>query len=316
METNLTERYLDATVRSLPAAAQQDVRRELSASINEAIDTRTEAGEDPRSAERSVLDELGDPSVLAAHFADRPLHLIGPQYFLTWWRLLKMLLTIIPVCVLGAVALGQVLANASIAEVIAHSVGISLTVALHLCFWVTLVFAVMERTGARTGTTWSVDQLPEPRETGAAVSDLVASLVFVVLGVGALIWDGTRGLAYVGGESMPFLNPQLWPTAVAVLFVLIALEGVLAVLVHLRGRWTMALAALNVALAVVFVTWTLTLMVRGTLVNPELVAFLSEVGGIGQETWRILGILLGFLVVGVSLWDAVDGFLKARRAAG
>ncbi|MDN6566605.1 MAG: hypothetical protein L0K65_06085, partial [Actinomyces sp.] len=225
-------------------------------------------------------------------------------------------LTIVPVCVLGAVALGQVLANASIAEVIAHSVGISLTVALHLCFWVTLVFAVMERTGARTGTTWSVDQLPEPRETGAAVSDLVASLVFVVLGVGALIWDGTRGLAYVGGESMPFLNPQLWPTAVAVLFVLIALEGVLAVLVHLRGRWTMALAALNVALAVVFVTWTLTLMGRGTLVNPELVAFLSEVGGIGQETWRILGILLGFVVVGVSLWDAVDGFLKARRAAG
>ena len=32
------------------------------------------------------------PAMLAARYADRPLHLIGPRYFPTWWRLLRLLL--------------------------------------------------------------------------------------------------------------------------------------------------------------------------------------------------------------------------------
>ena len=30
-----------------------------------------------------MLTELGDPVILAAEYADRPLHLIGPRYYLT-----------------------------------------------------------------------------------------------------------------------------------------------------------------------------------------------------------------------------------------
>lgn len=41
------------------------------------------------------LNELGDPALLAAGFADRPLHLIGLA-LPTWWRLLALLLAIVP----------------------------------------------------------------------------------------------------------------------------------------------------------------------------------------------------------------------------
>src|SRR5690625_6334720 len=58
---------------------QDDVRAELTTSITDAIDARTEQGEDPETAERAVLTELGDPAVLAAEYVDRPLHLIGPR---------------------------------------------------------------------------------------------------------------------------------------------------------------------------------------------------------------------------------------------
>ena len=95
-KTTLTERYITATIRSLPATAQADVRAELEASIADAVEARVEQGEPREAAEHAVLTELGDPGVLAAGYADRPLHLIGPRYFLVWWRLLKLLLWIVP----------------------------------------------------------------------------------------------------------------------------------------------------------------------------------------------------------------------------
>jgi hypothetical protein len=314
-DTSLTERYLAATARSLPAEAQEDVRTELRASIDEAIETRTDQGEDRQQAERAVLNGLGDPAALAASFAERPLHLIGPRYYLAWWRLLKLLLTIVPVCVLGAVALGQSLAGAPIGQIIGQSVAAGVTAALHICFWVTVVFAALERAGADAGTPWDVDRLPEPQETGAGRSDLVASLSLLALAAAAIAWDGTLGLVRVGGESLPFLSPALWPWAVGALLVLIAAEALLAGLVHARGHWTTTLATFNTVLAVLFVSWVLTLLGRGILVNPALVTYLSDIGGVDQETWRVLGVLVGFTVVGVSTWDAIDGWLKARRAA-
>lgn len=43
---------------------------------------------------------------MTASLTDRPSHLIGPRYYGTWWRLLKLLLLIVPACIFGAVALG------------------------------------------------------------------------------------------------------------------------------------------------------------------------------------------------------------------
>lgn len=47
-------------------------------------------------AEREVLTDLGDPAVLAAGYVDRSPQLIGPRLYLTWSRLLKRLLSIVP----------------------------------------------------------------------------------------------------------------------------------------------------------------------------------------------------------------------------
>src|SRR5690606_8110198 len=83
----------------------------------DAVDARTEQGEPLEAAERAVLSELGDPSILAAGYADRPLHLIGPKYFLTWWRLLKVLVAIVPACAFGGVVIAQALAGGGIGQI-------------------------------------------------------------------------------------------------------------------------------------------------------------------------------------------------------
>src|SRR5690606_40870916 len=122
------DRYIAATVRSLPPQLQSEVRDELRASIADAIEARTAHGEPVEQAERDVLTDLGDPGALAAGYADRPLHLIGPKYFLIWWRLLKLLLIIVPACAALGVAIGQAVAEASLGEVIGQAVSVALAV--------------------------------------------------------------------------------------------------------------------------------------------------------------------------------------------
>ena len=138
----LTERYISATIRSLRPDAQDDVRAELEAAITDAVEARVEQGEAPEAAERAVLTDLGDPGVLAAGYADRPLHLIGPRYYLTWWRLLKLLLIIVPACAAVGVAIAKLIEGAPVGDVIGAIVAVTLSVVVHVCFWVTLVFVV------------------------------------------------------------------------------------------------------------------------------------------------------------------------------
>src|SRR5699024_4392832 len=258
MPATLTDRYIDATARSLPAGAQGDVREELRASIADAVEARLEQGEDPRSAERAVLTELGDPAVLAAGYADRPLQLIGPKYYMHWWRLLKRMLVVIPPIVFVVVIIAQLIASDNIGTVISEAVVVTLSTILHVCFWVTLAFAVMERTGADAGLSWDIDQLPEPRDNRAGWSDMIGSLVFIGLMIFGILWDQLFGLMYVDEGRLPILNPELWPWAMTGLFVLLGLEALFAVGLYLRGGWNVSMAVVNTILALLIFAWFIT----------------------------------------------------------
>lgn len=326
--TTLTERYIAATVKSLRPESQADVRAELQASIDDAVEARVEQGEAREQAERAVLTELGDPARLAAGYAERPLHLIGPRFYLVWWRLLRLLLIVVPLCVFGAVALGQAIAQAPVGKVIADSLVAAGGAAIHICFWTTLVFVVLERTGSTTKIdTWSLDQLPEIGDDGAGRNELIASLVFLGVAVGALFWDRFRGFVIVDGEGMPILAPDLWPWWIGGLLLLIVAEAVFAVMIYRRRRWTIAAAVVNTVLAVVFLAWAMVLLVQGELVNPAFLSHIVSAGGEGFAAgdaeaageggiFRILAVLLAFGIAAGVVWDIVDGWLKATRRGG
>ena len=316
--TTLTDRYVTAAMRTVPERQRDDLGAELRASIADQVDGRMENGEHHAAAERAVLTELGDPDKLAAGYTDRPLHLIGPKYYLEWWRLLKLLLWIVLPAAAFGIALAETLDGQPIGSIIGGVVVTLISVAVHLCFWTTLVFVIVERTGARAGSfsEWSVDQLPEPRQRGVGFADLIVSLVFLALAAGAVIWDLTIGFvpASVAGasEPLPFLNPALWPWWIAGLFVLMALEATLAVVVYLIGRWTPALAVANAVLALAFAVPALLLLSQGLLLNPEF--FPTVVGAGGAEVAAIVNVVFGFGIVLIAVWDIVDVILKTIRS--
>lgn len=324
--SSLTNRYIAATVRTLPEPLHADIRAELEASIADDIDARVEQGQTPESAEREVLTALGDPDALAASYADRPLHLIGPKYYLTWLRLLKTLLWIVPAFATLGVTIAKIITDAPVPDIIGSAFSVLIGTIVHVVFWTTLVFVIIERTGTDTGATWTVDSLPEEPETGAGKGELVSSLVFLGLAAMLILWDRFVGLSFwadgsvdisegLGSQTnaIPILHPELWPWWTGALLLILGCEAALAVAVYARHGWTRNLATLNTIIAVVVAVAALSLLAAGRLVNPEFTDMIFGNPDNAETLMRITATTLGATIVAVSAWDVFEGWRKALR---
>ena len=312
MTATLTERYVHDTIRRLPVDARDDVRRELEGSIADAVEARVERGAAPAEAERLALEDLGDPAALASGFADRPLALIGPRFFLLWWRMLKLLLWSVTPLAGAGVAIGHAVAADPVGTIIAEAIVVMISVIMHLFFWTTVVFAILDRSGARVTTRWTVDRLPEAPERQGGVADAIASVVVLALVAGAVLWDRFRGFAFLEDAWTSVLSAELWPWWIGGLFAIMLAEAVFVLVRATRGAWTRGLAVVRTALAVVFVSWMATVLGRGILLAPEIGAALSGIG-VGPEVMRILAILLAAGVAVGAVASVVQAWNGVRR---
>ncbi len=311
----LTDRYVWAAARTLPETQRVEFGRELRERIGDAIDARLGDGSTPADAERAVLAELGDPEALAAEYVDRPMQLIGPRYYLAWKRLLKLLYAIVLPVAAGGLLLAQVLAGASPGEIAATVVSTVLALVVHLGFWVTLVFALLERSPRTQAITpWTPEQLPEIPDAGRSsrLSDLIASLVFLAVFAAVIVWQQADPFTFGAAEAMPILNPDLWSFWLPYFLVLIALEMLFAIAVYAWG-WNWWLAVANLALNVAFTVPALWLFATGQLINPE---FLEVIGWPWGEASAVTTTVLVVVFVGVAIWDVVDGVIKTVRRRG
>lgn len=312
---NLTERYLDAAMRSVPEPQREDLTAELRTSIADQVEARIDAGENRDDAERAVLTDLGDPDKLAAQYTDRQLHLLGPRYFLDWWRLMKLLLWIVIPSVTFAVALGTTIAGSGVGGVLGTLAVVLLHTVVHLFFWTTLVFVLVERFGSNTTSealvAWDLDQLPEPTHKSVSLGDTIGTLVWLAIFAGIVLWDQFIGFA-PGDRGLSFFDAGLWPVWILGLLAIIAAWAILTLVVHAAGRWTPALAAISMVLALVFAIPALWLLVQGRLLNPDFWPTLIQTGDSGVVT-TVVTIVTGFTIAGVAIWDVVDSLRKVRR---
>lgn len=315
--TSLTDRYVAATVRSLPETQRADVERELRASIEDDIDARREAGAEPIEAEREVLTGLGDPAGLAARYSERPLYLIGPTNYLFYRRsLIGLLAIIVPI---GSIASGvaTALSGEGIGPVIASVVLTALSASMHIAFWVTLVFAILDWTGAsKSGplVRWNLDMLPDVAEKRALRGDAVASIVWLGILLAFLIYPQFFPVAWNadGPVREPLLDPALWSFWLPYFIVLVVAEVVLALLAYRAGGWTRALAVVNALLAVAAVVPIAVLALAGDLVNPDFLAAFDWADDAG--TRAVAGVVTAVVAIGIGAWDAIDGFVRAARS--
>ena len=312
--TTLTDRYVWAAMHSVPEAQRTDLDRELRERIGDATDALVETGRAPADAERMALVELGDPAALAASYVDRPLQLIGPRYYLAWWRLLKLLYSVVLPIAVAAVAFAQLLSGAGVGDVIGSAIEVGFSIAVNLGFWTTLAFAVLERSpGKGADLAWTPDllpQLPELSRPGRR-SELIGSLVFLGIFALVLVWQHF-GLPWVGAlEAIPLLDPDLWSFWMPYFLVLIVLEMLFAIAIYAWG-WNWWLAAANLVLNVAFVVPAVWLFTTGQLINPEA---LDAMGWPWGDAGDVIVPVIVVVVIGVALWDVVDGVIKTVRGS-
>ncbi|WP_328655132.1 permease prefix domain 1-containing protein [Micromonospora sp. NBC_00330] len=309
----LTDRYLAATLRSVPTQRRDEIANELRASIEDMIDDRTGGGADPTVAEREVLTELGNPDVLAARYADRRLQLIGPTYYLVWLRLLKLLLSFIPALV------GTIFAIVKVAEgsgfgAIGPGIVVAMQVAVQITFWLTLTFAIIERTQTTVDLPgWTVDQLPDaPVRRGIPLADTIASVIMLVLTIAYLPFQHYQSwVRGADGENIPILDPALWSFWLPALIVVLAASAVVEIVKYRIAHWTWTIFGIRALLSLAFAVPLMWLALSDRLLNPALGERLSWLAD--ADNRNVLGATIAVGTAAVVVWDLIDTAVKTRR---
>ncbi|RLP95279.1 permease prefix domain 1-containing protein [Micromonospora sp. CV4] len=309
----LTDRYLAATLRSVPTPRRDEIADELRASIEDMIEDRTGAGQDTTTAEREVLTELGNPDLLAARYADRRLQLIGPTYYLVWLRLLKLLLSFIPALVGTVVTVVQVAEGKGFGA-IGTGVVTAMQVAVQIAFWLTLVFALIERSQPTMDLPgWTVDQLPDvPVHKDVSLADTIASVAMLVLTIGYLPFQHYQSWVHAtDGDNIPILDPALWSFWLPALIGVLAATAIFEIVKYRIGRWNWALFGTKALLNLAFTVPVLWLALSDRLLNPSLGERLSWLAE--ADNRNTLGAFIAVGVAVVLIWDLIDTALKTRR---
>ena len=318
--STLTDRYVWGVLRAVPEAQRAELEPEIRAMVDDAVDARAaKARPDSGTAdavERAALTELGDPELLAARYTGRTLYLIGPRLFLTWRRLLVVLLPIVvPLSALGVMAAQAIAGQTDVRALLGSGVSVAFNVAIQLVFWFTLVFAFVERAGDKSlDTQWSVDQLPALPATGRLSAVELALSVGGLVFVGVfIVWQQVAQPIVVGGVAYPVFDPALWSFWLPWFLAVIAIEVVFTGILYLAGRWTWPFAVVNALLAAAFAVPAFWLLQSDQLWNPAAVTALEGAGYGGAIAPMTVIIAIAILVI--SAWDAVDGGLKAYRTS-
>ncbi|GAA2680728.1 permease prefix domain 1-containing protein [Nonomuraea recticatena] len=310
----LTDRYVEATLRRVPGRQRPDIERELRASIADAVDDHLAAGSDPAEAELAVLTELGDPARLAAGYADRPLHLIGPGLYLDYVRVLTALLATVVPAVAAVVGLMRGLHGAPAPSVAGDTLRAALTAGLHIAFWTTLVFMIIERTAASRGTParpWTPAALPDPPPSRRArYGELIALTVVTVLFTTFILLSPVVSTETdADGDAIGLFSPRLWETGEVHLFIALVIASLAFAYARHHVRWSVPFAVAGSLVDLACPLMLIWLAANDRLLNP---AFVQATGWPPSvPRWITTGLVV--LSIGTLVHTVLDGLARARR---
>ncbi|MCU5682584.1 hypothetical protein OCF64_11990 [Bacillus wiedmannii] len=329
---NLIDIYVEEVAKRLPEKNREDIILELRSTIEDMLPD--DYNEDD---EKRVLEKLGSPVSLANGYLDRPMYLIGPRYFDVYTTLLKMIIPIAAVIALIAMVAenfvgydGEQAVLNVILNLIGKGIGEIIEVGLHVFFWLTLVFAILERTDKDKGTQplttslkkWTPDDLkntsyiPKKKSIskfevfgGLMWTAIWATLYFYANHLVGVYHDTESGLKFVAATFNQEVLLQYWPIVVIV----IVFEIGISLYKLVQGQWTKKLAIGNAILQIVGTIVFIVIIVNPHLFNEGFITYVANVFTTSPEEvkkWLIGGgIIIYILSAALNIFD---GFRKAR----
>lgn len=326
----LVELYIQEVMRRLPEKNREDIALELKSTIEDMLpDDYTE------DDVREVLMSLGDPAVLASNYRDKPMHLIGPRYYDLYITLLKLIVPIAAAITFLVVTVSSVLNYSGdsnpveiFLSIAGNGVVEAISAGMQVFFWLTVTFAVIERTVTpesqqpltMKGKEWSPDDLKDvpyiPKEKRISKLEIFGGLIWTV------IWStcyfkasdllGLYEKIDGGRVFTPLFEQDIlhgyWPLIV----ILIGLEMILLLRKWRAGVWTKRLAVENAVYQFIPVAVFLFIFRNMDVMDPT---FIERIQVLSNNSfnfqWFYLTGAVGLLVAAVI--NSYDGLKKAYK---
>lgn len=333
MKNNLIEIYIQEVIRRLPEKSREDIGLELRSTIEDMLpDDYTE--DDVKFA----LEKLGSPVTLASGYRDQPMHLIGPRYYDIYLSLLKMILPIAGVVALLSMIAeyfigynGQEAVINVVLAIMGEGIWRLLEVGFQVFFWLTLVFAIIERTDkskdnqplTTSFNKWTPDDLKNityiPKKKAITKCEVFGSLLWTAIWATLYFYANHLVGVYKGnGNGLDFIIPALNQEVLfrywAIVVIVIGLEITLALYKFIKGQWTKKVALFNAVIEVIVTIVTIVIVINPNLLQQEFISYMTDLFNLsaGQfQAWLVGGIILIFVVTAII--NVFDGFRKARH---
>ena len=321
---NLIDRYVYDVTRRLPERQQEDVGKELRVEIEAMAEDEAQGKKPTKKHIFDVLMRMGDPAVLADQYAERQRYIIGPVYFGTYLQVLKtVMLIVVPIIIFLTFTGKLTTINDHFITSFFHSIGAGVEVAMHIFFWVTLTFFLVERYGDKKdipSETWTPDKLPAlPARQRISKTDALVGASWSVLAVWACVLQIPEIHRLLAPDVPLFFSPAMWPywTLALLAWSIVSLGAEIMKLVI--GGWTGLMTSVITIVNLVVIGYFISLITFiKPVVNPEFTQAVAHVlnkpdvtGGIDISVKIFVAVIVAISIF--EIYEAVKSYVMSKR---
>lgn len=316
----LQERYIAAGLKHIPPAEKDGVEKAMRRIIAERLQERGNASEE---TEREVLRGLGSPRILAEKQLKEPPHLIGPELYGTYFLIVKIVMIVAVIGTLIGNTIDFIVNGETILRYIAQSFAAAIGVAIGAFGWVTLVFAIMEKTAKQKILTeiqedWSLADLPEkeaPQKPFSRVGVIIGIIFTVLFIILVNQYSHLVGFYYTmdgSREMIPMLNQEVFRSYLPYINGMLVLQLLFSASKLVFRKWTYPVATANLILNVLSFVLLWFILQDAAILNQELVAKIAEATD-GQRVLNTAFNSIKAVFLFIFLLDSFEGFHDAYK---
>lgn len=317
----LQERYIAAGLKHIPPTEKDGVEKAMRRIIAERLQERGNASEE---TEREVLRGLGSPRILAEKQLREPPHLIGPELYGTYFLIVKIVMIVAVIGTLIGNTVDFIVNDVELLRYFAISFATAISAAIGAFGWVTLVFAIMEKTAKQKILTeiqedWSLADLPEKEKPQKPFSivGVIIGIIFTVLFI-ILVNQYSQLLGFyytLDGsiqEMIPMLNQEVFRSYLPYINGMLVLQLLFSTSKLVFRKWTYPVATANLILNVLSFVLLWFILQDTAILNPELVTKIGEATD-GQRVLNTAFNSIKAVFLFIFLLDSFEGFHDAYK---
>lgn len=316
----LQERYIAAGLKHIPPTEKAEVEKAMRRIIAERLEGR---GDPSEETEREVLRGLGSPRLLAEKQLREPPHLIGPELYGTYLLIVKIVMTVAVIGTLIGNTVDFIVNGGGLLGYFAQSFATALSAAIGAFGWVTLVFAIMERTAkekilAEIQEDWSLADLPEkevPQKPFSRVGVIIGIIFTVLFLILVNQYSQLLGFYYTldgSREMIPMLNQEVFRSYLPYINGMLVLQLLFSASKLVFRKWTYPVATGNLILNVLSFLLLWFILQDTAILNPELVTKIAEATD-GQRILNTAFNSIKAVFLFIFLLDSFEGFRDAYK---